>query len=143
MRNSDSTPCQGRHIYPGGSCCACHVANQNVTSTPLFLNTGGFAMQGHKPVNFPGHPYDREDICKPACLADFVHRSREMASRLVKSQQTSRSHLHHTVPGRLCSAATVLHLSLVHLWSNAYCNSCAHYSCCTYECAPKRAQGLC
>ncbi|KAL3151275.1 hypothetical protein ABBQ38_013114 [Trebouxia sp. C0009 RCD-2024] len=45
---------------------------------------------GHKPVNFPNHPYDQEDICKPADLAEFVQRSREVAARLVKSRQTSR-----------------------------------------------------
>ncbi|KAL3151169.1 hypothetical protein ABBQ38_013030 [Trebouxia sp. C0009 RCD-2024] len=47
-------------------------------------------FQGRNPVNFPDHPYDIHEICRPADFTEFVQRSRELATRLVKAEQTSR-----------------------------------------------------
>ena len=49
-----------------------------------------FCPQGRDPVNFPDHPYDRQEICRPADLAEFVQQSREKAARVTKSKQSSR-----------------------------------------------------
>lgn len=47
-------------------------------------------LQGHTPVNFPDHPYNIQEICKPTDLAEFLQQRREKAARLTKSRQTSR-----------------------------------------------------
>ena len=77
-----------------------------------------FCLQGRSPVNFPDYPYDTQDICSPADVAEFVQLSREKAARLTKSRQSSRltlaCHNFHVTPKMLLlfwsSPVRVLHL---------------------------------
>ncbi|KAL3151187.1 hypothetical protein ABBQ38_013041 [Trebouxia sp. C0009 RCD-2024] len=67
-----------------------HLGYYKTEKQAAMSHDEGCIYQGRNPVNFPDHPYDMHEICTPADLAKFVERSREMAARLVKAQQTSR-----------------------------------------------------
>lgn len=47
-------------------------------------------LQRCAPKTFPDHPYDKQEIYRPANLSEFIHQSREMATREYKLRQTSR-----------------------------------------------------
>lgn len=113
-----------------------------------------FCLQGHNPVNFPDHPYDIQEICRPANLDEFIQQSREMAARLTKSRQSSRlalasrnlSTYQHIVPATILIISTLLQQTLC--INNCYWfthNCYASYSClpapasiCTYTAEPDK-----
>ncbi|KAL3151190.1 hypothetical protein ABBQ38_013044 [Trebouxia sp. C0009 RCD-2024] len=67
-----------------------HLGYYKTEKQAAMSHDEGCIYQGRNPVNFPDHPYDMHEICRPADFAKFVQHSREMAARLVKSRQTSR-----------------------------------------------------
>ena len=79
---------------------------ENIDSVLLEYDACLVWLQGLAPINFPHHPYDVQEICRPTDLAEFLQQKRERASELTKSRQSSRL----APPGHLlpCAGVTVL-----------------------------------